>query len=174
MIARIADVSIGTVRTISIIQGRTRLAFFLAFLESGLWLSVTSAIFPKVVQQPLLGFFYALGFALGNVAGVSLEKKLAIGHSVLRIISKEKAEELVQAIRAAGYAATTFKGEGRQGDVTLIYAIVKRRELPEITRLIGKIEKDAFYIFETAGNMSREIASHRFEPTGWRAIFKKK
>ena len=32
--ARIIDVSVGTLRTISIVQGRTKVAFFLAFIET--------------------------------------------------------------------------------------------------------------------------------------------
>ena len=172
--ARIIDVSIGTIRTINIVQGRTKIAFFLGFIESGMWLMVTSTVLYKVMQSPLLGVFYALGFSLGNVVGITIEKKLAMGHSVFRIISREKPKELADAIRKAGFAVTTFQGEGYKGDVTLLYVVVQRKELAKITKLVQEIEKDAFYIFETAGNMSKKHRRPFFEPTGWRAIFKKK
>jgi len=80
-IARIVDVSVGTLRTISIVQGRTKLSFFLAFIETSVWLVVLSAVLPKVMETPLLGLFYAFGFATGNVVGILVEKRLAMGYT---------------------------------------------------------------------------------------------
>jgi hypothetical protein len=36
-LARVADVSMGTMRTISIVHGRTKIAFLLGFIEVGMW-----------------------------------------------------------------------------------------------------------------------------------------
>ncbi len=54
-LARVVDVSVGTLRTISIVQGRTKIAFFLAFIETTVWLIVLSAVLPQVMHTPLLG-----------------------------------------------------------------------------------------------------------------------
>ena len=77
--ARIIDVSVGTFRTISIVHGRTKIAFFLAIIEISVWLIVLSQVLPRVVEKPLLGVFYAFGFATGNVVGILVEKRLAMG-----------------------------------------------------------------------------------------------
>jgi uncharacterized protein YebE (UPF0316 family) len=89
--ARVVDVAVGTLRTISIIQGRTRAAFFLAFVETSIWLLVLCAVLPKVIELPLLGIFYAFGFATGNVVGILVEKRLATGYANCSIITTQYA-----------------------------------------------------------------------------------
>ncbi len=59
--ARVADVSLGTLRTIAIVHGRTAMAFGLGFFESVIWLAVVSTIVQTVAEQPALGVIYALG-----------------------------------------------------------------------------------------------------------------
>ena len=46
-VARICDVSIGTVRTIITVQGRTTIAFFLATFEIIIWVLVASTVISK-------------------------------------------------------------------------------------------------------------------------------
>jgi len=112
---RIVDVSLGTIRTISTVQGRTRTAFLLGFVEVSMWLAVIAAIVSRVAERPILGVFYALGFSTGNVAGILIERKLAFGHTVLRVFARQKGEKLASTLRSAGHAVTSFEGKGRPG-----------------------------------------------------------
>src|SRR3970040_1187149 len=112
-LARIVDVSVGTLRTISIVQGRTKVAFFLAFIETSVWLLVLSAVLPKVIESPLLGLFYAFGFATGNVVEILVEKRLAMGYTNFRIITSQYAKEITSSLREKGFAVTNFEGEGK-------------------------------------------------------------
>ena len=59
--ARVTDVSLGTLRTIAIVHGRTLMSFWLGFFESAIWLVVVSTIVQTVSEQPALGIIYALG-----------------------------------------------------------------------------------------------------------------
>jgi uncharacterized protein YebE (UPF0316 family) len=86
--ARIVDVSVGTVRTIVTVQGRTRLAFVLGFIEVTIWVTIISAIVQQIYTAPILAIFYGLGFATGNVVGIALERKIALGHVALRAFSR--------------------------------------------------------------------------------------
>ena len=114
-LARVVDVSVGTLRTISIVQGRTKIAFFLAFIETSVWLLVLSAVLPQVMHTPILGLFYAFGFATGNVVGILVEKRLAMGYTNFRIITSKHAKEITNSLREKGFAVTTFEGEGKDG-----------------------------------------------------------
>jgi uncharacterized protein YebE (UPF0316 family) len=173
-LARIVDVSVGTLRTISIIQGRTKVAFFLAFIEISVWLLVLSEVLPKVMHSPLLGFFYAFGFATGNVVGIMVEKRLAMGYANFRIITLHHAKEISNAIREKGFAVTTFEGEGKDGKVTEVYVACERKSLPGLIKLVKEIEPDAFYIAEQAGFISKIRRPTMVPSTGWRAVQKKK
>ena len=173
-LARIVDVSVGTLRTISIVQGRTKIAFFLAIIEISVWLMVLSAVLPKVMETPFLGVFYAIGFATGNVVGILFEKKLAMGYANFRIITSAYAKEISKTLREKGFAVTTFEGEGKDGKVTEVYVACERKELPGLIKLVKEIEPDAFYIAEQAGFVSKIRRPTMVPSTGWRAVQKKK
>jgi uncharacterized protein YebE (UPF0316 family) len=173
-LARVVDVTMGTMRTISIIQGRTKIAFVLGFVEVSIWLVVISAVVSDIMHKPLLGVFYALGFSTGNVVGIKVEKRLAFGHMILRVISTGNGRMMADRIRDSGYAVTTFEGGGRCGPVTMIYVVCRRRDLQEIIPLVNSVEPDAFYITEQAGSVSKIFRPALQPLTGWRAILKKK
>jgi len=172
--ARIVDVSVGTLRTISIVQGRTKIAFFLAIIETSVWLIVLSQVLPKIIEAPLLGVFYAFGFASGNVVGILVEKRLAMGHINFRIITKDNAQRITQSLREKGFIVTTFEGEGSTGKVTEIYVATERKMLPGLIKIVKEIEPDAFYIAEQTGTISRITRPTMVPSTGWRSIPKKK
>jgi uncharacterized protein YebE (UPF0316 family) len=172
--ARVVDVSVGTLRTISIVQGRTKLAFFLAFIETTVWLLVLSAVLPQVMHTPILGVFYAFGFATGNVVGINAEKRLAMGYTNFRVITTKFAREITSSLREKGFAVTTFEGEGKDGKVTEIYVASERKNLPTLVKLVKEIEPDAFYIAEQAGYMSKIHRPTMVPTTGWRGVQKKK
>ena len=172
--ARIIDVSVGTLRTISIVQGRTKVAFFLAFIETSVWLIVLSQVLPKVMHTPLLGVFYAFGFASGNVVGILVEKRLAMGYTNFRVITTKFAKEITNSLREKGFAVTNFEGEGKDGKVTEIYVVSDRKNLPALIKVVKEIEPDAFYIAEQAGIVSKIRRPTMVPATGWRAVQKKK
>ena len=172
--ARIIDVSVGTLRTISIVQGRTKIAFLLAFIETSVWLIVLSEVLPKIVEMPILGIFYAFGFASGNVVGILVEKRLAMGYINFRIITSRFTKEITTVLREKGFAVTTFEGEGKDGKVTEIYVATDRKNLTTLIKLVKEIEPDAFYIAEQAGIVSRIRRPTMVPATGWRAVQKKK
>lgn len=172
--ARIVDVSLGTLRTISIIQGRTWVSFWLGFVEILVWLWVISTVIPQVREIPILAIFYAFGFACGNMVGIRIEKWLAFGHIIIRVISKQFYKEMAGAIRQAGFGVTTFQGEGMSGPVIELYIVCRRKYLREIVGIVRSIEPDAFYITEQAGEVSKIYRPILSPVTGWRAILKKK
>jgi len=173
-LARVTDVSIGTIRTICIVQGRTLSAFCLAFLEISLWLIVISTVLDRIVAQPILGVFYALGFSTGNVVGIRLEKHMAFGCMILRVISTAHGKTIADKIRKNGYLVTTFQGEGKFGPVMEDYIVCRRRDLKRLLDLVQAVEPDAFYITEPAGAVSKVYRPIMQPVTGWRAALKKK
>ena len=173
-LARIVDVSIGTLRTILTIQGRKWLAFLLGFFEISIWLTIISTVIQKITDAPILGLFYALGYASGNLAGIMVENWLALGNINLKVISRNDYQQTAKAIREAGYGVTIFHGEGRDGPVAELYIVCSRKDLKFLLKLIHDIEPKAFYVTELTGSVSK-IYRPIFQPvTGWRAILKKK
>jgi uncharacterized protein YebE (UPF0316 family) len=173
-LARIADVSLGTVRVIVTIQGRSVIAFFLGICELLIWISVVSAVIRKIDAQPILALFYALGYATGNVVGISLERKLALGFIILRVITRTAGKSLAEQIRSMGQPVTVFRGEGMRGPVDELYIACRRRELKRILDIVKAEDPDAFYITEMARDVSKASRSPLYLFNGRRSVLKRR
>ncbi len=173
-LVRIVDVSLGTIRTISTVQGRRAAAFVLGLVEVSLWLSVMAAIVPRVAARPVLGIFFALGFSTGNVVGILIEQRIALGHVTLRVLTRINPEKIAKEIRNMGFPVTEFVGHGRSGPVKELVLICKRRELRRILAVARKHSPEAFYVTEPAGIIRTPRRPIMQPATGWRAILKKK
>ena len=173
-IARICDVSLGTIRTIVTVQGRTGIAFVLGFLEILIWITVVSTVVYKIKELPILSLFYALGFASGNAVGIMVERKIAFGFIVLRVITRNAGKTIADHLRKLGQTVTSFVGEGMHGPVSELYIVCRRRDLKWILPIVKKEDPNAFYITEQARDVSKVLRPICQPITGWRAVFKKK
>lgn len=171
--ARVCDVSLGTLRTIAIVHGRTLMSFWLGFFEAGIWLAVVSTIVQTVSVQPALGVIYAFGFATGNLVGIKVEKFIAMGHLILRVISCTNPTALADEMRQKGHTVTTFAGEGRMGPVTELYVVCRRRNLKNLLNIINALDPKAFYVTELASAVSNINRPIMQPVTGWRTALKK-
>ncbi|MDY6972954.1 MAG: DUF2179 domain-containing protein [Thermodesulfobacteriota bacterium] len=108
------------------------------------------------------------------MVGIRIEKWLAFGHIMLRVISREHYKAMIETIRNAGYGVTVFHGEGKGGPVVELYIVCRRRDSKEVLNIIHNIEPEAFYITEHVGDVSKIYRPILQPVTGWRAILKKK
>ncbi|RJQ84118.1 MAG: DUF2179 domain-containing protein [Desulfobacteraceae bacterium] len=173
-VARICDVSIGTVRTIITVQGRTVVAFFLAIFEIIIWILVASTVINQVRVQPILVVFYAFGYATGNVVGIIVERKLAFGLIILRVITRDAGKRLCDTLRQKGQPVTVFHGEGMTGPVEELYIACRRRDLSWILSEVRAIDPNAFYVIEQARDISKVLRPTYAPLGGWRAVTKRK
>jgi uncharacterized protein YebE (UPF0316 family) len=173
-LARICDVSLGTIRTIVIVQGRTIVAFFLGLIEVVIWITIVSTVVHSIKETPILVLFYSLGFATGNVVGIMAERKLAFGLIILRVITRRKEGPIADRLRKLGQAVTVFRGEGMRGPVSELYIACRRRDLKWILPIVREEDDTAFYITEQARDVSKILKPFHEPLTGWRAVFKKK
>jgi len=114
IVARIGDVSLGTVRAIMTIQGRRMIALSVGVFELLIWVFVVSHVIQDLRAEPIYGVAYALGFALGTFVGMTIEAKLALGRQVVRIMTRQ-GDEMAPALRAAGWWSRCSTGSGATG-----------------------------------------------------------
>lgn len=170
---RVCDVSMGTLRTLTIVQGRTTLAITLGFFEVLLWILAVSQVIVEVKDEPILAVAYAGGFACGNGVGMWLEKRLAIGSVVVRLFSTKHGDDIAHSIRDLGVACTTFRGEGRDGPVTLLYVACSRMDAQRIVEAATRIDEQVFHIIErsSAGSHGRPAESRM---RSWEQVLKRR
>ena len=172
--ARVCDVSIGTVRTIVTVQGRTFVAFCLAIVEVTIWILVASAVINQVRSQPFLVLFYSFGYATGNVVGILVERRLAFGMMILRVITRNGGDKLAEMLREKGQPVTIFMGRGMLGPVAELYIACRRRDLKWILKEVKSGDPNAFYVIESARDVSRVLKPTHTHIGGWRAASKRK
>jgi len=144
---RVIDMTLDTLRVLFVIRGKKPLAWILGFCQSALWVvAITSVLNNLNNLWNIIG--YAAGFATGNVVGMVIEERLAIGFGHMRIISSRRGPAIAEALREAGYAATELSGRGKDGTVSVINSSVRRRDIKGVQKEIYKIDGDAFITVE--------------------------
>jgi len=154
--ARILDVSLGTIRIISISKGLKYLATVLGFFEIMVWLLAIRQIFQNLANV-FYYIAYAGGFAMGTFVSIYIEDRLSIGTQVIRIITRKGASELVEALRSDGYGVTSTSAEGSEGRVNIIYTVIDRRDLQTVIGIIRGHNPRAFYSVEDVRLVSEKI-----------------
>lgn len=144
---RIVDVSVGTLRVMYMVRGERRKAVPLAFFESLIWVFAISRIMKQVDNVANMAAF-AAGFAAGTLVGMTLERWIASGFVLLRVISDVGREKLAGEVRSAGFGVTVLTGEGREGEQEILFIVALRRRAQELLALIRRVDDGAFVTME--------------------------
>ncbi len=146
---RICDVTLGTIRTIFVVQSNKYNAALAGFFEVLIWIYAMRYIVDNM-DSTLNLFGYASGFALGTMLGITIEQKLGLGHLQLSLISKEKSVNIAEAIRSSNHGVTLLPGKGANGEVSILFTIINKKNLNKIKDLIHKIDPEVFIIVQPA------------------------
>lgn len=123
---RVSDMTLDTLRVLVVMRGKKGIAWMLGFFQSSIFVLAISTVLSNL-DNPLNMVGYAAGFATGNVVGMWIEERLAIGHLHLRIISSRRGAAIAEALRAEGYAVTEIPARGKDGTVSLLAISVLRK-----------------------------------------------
>jgi uncharacterized protein YebE (UPF0316 family) len=146
-LARVFDVTLGTMRIIFTSRGLRNWAPILGFIETFVWIVAVSSIV-KHAQNVVAYAGYAAGFATGTYVGMLIESRLAMGTITLRAIIRRDPKELTQSLLNAGFGFTIVDGYGSTGDVKIIYSTVKRADLPAVIDIFHRTLPGAFLSVE--------------------------
>ncbi|RKJ17483.1 hypothetical protein D7X33_46565, partial [Butyricicoccus sp. 1XD8-22] len=139
LILQLVYVPLLTLRTIFLVKNITFLAAIFGIMEMLIYVFGLSLVFNG--DQSLLAMVvYAVGFGLGMFLGTRIENKLAIGYVYITINTQNKNQELIDSIRANGFALTTYIGEGRDSDRYKYEILAKRNREKELFLLVESIE----------------------------------
>jgi len=146
-LSRVVDVTLGTIRIIYISRGMKFLAPLFGFFEILIWLIAIGQIMQNL-SNPVYYLAYAIGFAGGNLVGIFVEERLAVGRVILRIITQRDATKLVDYLRSSGYGVTTVEAEGATGPVKLIFTVIDREKVKMVVNSVQTYNPRAFFSIE--------------------------
>lgn len=161
-ISRLADVSLATLRHIFVSKGFKKIVPVLGFFEVLIWLVAIRQIFNNVNNIACF-IAWAGGFSAGTYLGMRIEEKLALGMQIIRIITNENTDALIDAFKQYNQGVTIVNGQGAVGPVKLIFTVVKRTNKADIIKLIHTHTPDAFYSVEDVKGSSHGVFSNENE-----------
>ncbi len=144
---RIVDVSLGTLRIGFLVRGERSLAGLFGFFESLVWLIAAAQVLSNL-DSPLKFIAYAGGYAAGTMLGVSLERWLAIGDTIMRVVTPIDTPPVDEVLREAGFYVTVLNARGRNGDVSVAFSVLPRRKMQYALKLIADVNPHTFVTFE--------------------------
>ncbi len=143
MLMRVADVTLGTFRTILVVQGRKYMAAMAGFFEVLIWIFAMRYIVQHMDNTiNLIG--YAIGFALGNIMGITLEQHVALGYAQINIVSLHHTDDIANKLRSSKFGVTILPAEGGSGSVSILIVIAKRKHQKAIMKIVESVDKRAF------------------------------
>ena len=156
---RLIDMSLDTTRLLLVVRGRKLYAGLIGAVQAAVFILAVS-----VVLSGPLNFWkvvgYSGGFAFGVVLGMVVEERLAIGHAMLRVYSPTSGKAIAEAMRAAGHAVTEFSAQGRAGKITVVNAVMVRRQVQAVREIIDGIDPNAFVTIDEAHPLQRGYFRH--------------
>lgn len=146
-LARVVDVTLGTLRILFVARSMKLLAPLTGFFESLIWLLAIGQIIQSLTNVSLY-IAYAAGFAFGNYVGIYIEEKIAMGLLCVRTITRDDATDLIEYLKDRQFGVTSVSASGVSGQVRLILSIIKRKDLNKIISIIREKTPHAFVSVE--------------------------
>lgn len=146
-LARTVNIALDTLRFMFTLREKRELAWVLGFIQSVIFVVVIGSVLTNL-ENPLNIIGYSAGFATGNVLGMAIEKRLAIGYTHFNIISRNRSTEIADALRDAGFGVTEIPARGRESSFMLIDCRVRRKDTEEVESLVLEIDPEAFITAE--------------------------
>jgi uncharacterized protein YebE (UPF0316 family) len=155
--ARIADVSINTIRIIYVLGGRRWTATLLGFFESFIWLMAIRQIFEHL-DNWICYVAYPAGFACGIFVGMMIEERIAYGKVIVRIITRKDINDLLTYLNKRQFRFTHVNAMGPDGHENLVFTVLEREYLEALMAELRRILPTAFYTVEKV-NRAAESAT---------------
>jgi len=141
------NLTLATLRLLSLVRGRIASTWLLAFVQSFFFLTTVAGVMDNADSLANI-LAFAGGYSTGLFLGISLEERFASGFSLLRMISAARGEQLLSSLHEAGFGATILSGKGLKGVVSLILCYAPRKQSQSIVETAESIDPEVFITSE--------------------------
>ncbi|MBA4385112.1 MAG: DUF2179 domain-containing protein [Anaerolinea sp.] len=146
-VLRVGDMTLDTIRVLFVVRGKKLLVWILGLFQSLIFVVAISSVLSQLSNiLNIIG--YATGFATGNLIGMLIENRLAIGHVLVNIISSNRGTFIAERLRASGYAVTEISGRGMNGTVFELHVSVLRKDVNQVETIVLESDPQAFVTAE--------------------------
>ncbi len=148
-LARIVDVSLGTIRTVLVVKGKKLTPAIVAFFEVLIWFVVAREALNTDIDSLLIPIFYAAGYACGTYLGGYVSNTFVDGLIGVQVVTKDKtSKKMIREIRNDGFGVSVIDlkdaEDNEKKDMLLIQ--LNKSRLKQLTKIIRRIDPDSFVI----------------------------
>lgn len=148
-LARIVDVTFGTIRTVLVVRGRRFTPAIIAFFEVLIWFLVAREALTTDIDSILIPIFYAGGYATGTFIGGYISNNFVEGLIGIQVITKSRGvDKMIEQIRADGFGVSVvdLKNPQDNEEKTMLMIQLNKSKLKKLTHIIRTNDKDAFVV----------------------------
>jgi uncharacterized protein YebE (UPF0316 family) len=146
-ILRVGNTMLDTIRLLFMLRDKRFLTWVLGFFQTIIYVIVIGSVLSNLNNlQNIVG--YSAGFATGNILGMMVEERLALGHIKMSIISSTSGAAIAERLRIDGFAVTEIPARGRDGTVSVLQCDVIRKHLDKVEKLVLATDPEAFITCE--------------------------
>ena len=142
-VMRVLNMALDTVRMMAVMRGMKPLTWILGVLQTVVFVVALGSVVSDL-DNPINIIAYAVGFATGNVIGMMIEKRLALGYVNITVMSPTNGREIAETLREKGHAVTEIPARGKDGSVEILECSVQRKFAKEVQDIALDCDPDAF------------------------------
>lgn len=146
-VARIMDVSLGSLRIIFLGKEKSLLAFCFGFLEIFIWFIVAKDALVNG-DNWFIVMAYCLGYAVGTYIGSLLSEKFIKGTLGVQVVTSNHDAAIVDEIRKNGFAVSAIDIKGKDSKVSkyMLFMEVNKKRFDTLRRLVKRLDPSAFVV----------------------------
>ena len=148
-LARIVDVSLGTIRTVLVVKGNRFTSAIIAFFEVLIWFIVAREALNTDLDSWLIPVFYSAGYAAGTYIGGFISNNYLERLISVSIITKSRlGTKMIKEIRKSGFGVSVLELKNPEDEINKKMLIVQlnKSKLKKLTKIIRSIDPDAFVV----------------------------
>lgn len=142
-LARIIDVSLGTVRTYFIVKGKRTIAAIIAFIEIFIWFYAAREALNTDVTSIFIVISYAAGYATGTYLGTIINEMFISGFVNIQVISNKIKDKEIDKIKKNNFGISVIKTIDEKH---MLFIETNKKRVKECINLIKKIDEKSFII----------------------------
>lgn len=147
-LARIVDVTLGTIRTVLVVKGKNITPAIVAFFEVLIWFVVAREALNTNLNSILIPIFYSLGYATGTFIGTFITSKFVDGLIGVQVITKSTNNKMLKEMRSKGFGVSVVDlkktNDNHKKDLLIIQ--LNKKQLKGLTHIIRTNDPDAFVV----------------------------
>ena len=152
--ARVVDVTLGTIRTILLSKEKVIEPFIIAFFEVIIWFIVAKEALStadKINNTMLIAIFYAAGYATGTLIGSKLSRKFSKSMVKIEVISSKNIDDV---LKGENILVNKIKLNNKK---ILYFFDISGKSSKNIVEKINKIDKKCHVVVNDTRYVSSSI-----------------